>query len=253
MSDSWVSPLEVDVETMRAMAARVSELVTTHLASLRNQPVRITLSRPEAKRLVATIARIAPEQGIGFEAALAELAERVLPYHAREPHPRFLGYVPSIPTFPSVLGDWLATGYNFFAGVWPIASGPNEIEIVVLDWFRQWLRMPNGTGGLLTSGGSTATLMAVVAARHASASHSGFTSTRRMVRSRRLRHEAQRCCAVSSARTRWCSTRTSGSSFPSSAAAFWRGNRRRSSRRFTSSRSTSRTSRRGTRRSTSPT
>ena len=167
MSDSWVSPLEVDVETMRAMAARVSELVTTHLASLRNQPVRITLSRPEAKRLVATIARIAPEQGIGFEAALAELAERVLPYHAREPHPRFLGYVPSIPTFPSVMGDWLATGYNFFAGVWPIASGPNELELTVLDWFRQWLGMPNGTGGLLTSGGSTAALMAVVAARHA--------------------------------------------------------------------------------------
>ena len=167
MSDSWVSPLEVDLETMRAMAARVSELVTTHLASLRDQPVRITLSRPEAKRLVGTVAPIAPEQGIGFEAALAELAERVLPYHAREPHPRFLGYVPSIPTFPSVMGDWLATGYNFFAGVWPIASGPNELELTVLDWFRQWLGMPNGTGGLLTSGGSTAALMAVVAARHA--------------------------------------------------------------------------------------
>ena len=167
MSDSWVSPLEVDLETMGAMAARVSELVTTHLASLRDQPVRITLSRREAKRLVGTIAPIAPEQGIGFEAALAELAERVLPYHAREPHPRFLGYVPSIPTFPSVMGDWLATGYNYFAGVWPIASGPNELELTVLDWFRQWLGMPNGTGGLLTSGGSTATLMAVVAARHA--------------------------------------------------------------------------------------
>jgi glutamate/tyrosine decarboxylase-like PLP-dependent enzyme len=66
-----------------------------------------------------------------------------------------------------VLGDWLATGYNFFAGVWPIASGPNEIELVVLDWFRQWLGMPSGSGGLLTSGGSTAALMAVVAARHA--------------------------------------------------------------------------------------
>jgi glutamate/tyrosine decarboxylase-like PLP-dependent enzyme len=66
-----------------------------------------------------------------------------------------------------VLGDWLATGYDFFAGVWPIASGPNEIELVVLDWFRQWLGMPSGTGGLLTSGGSTAALMAMVAARHA--------------------------------------------------------------------------------------
>jgi glutamate/tyrosine decarboxylase-like PLP-dependent enzyme len=167
MADSWISPLEVDRDTMRAMAARVSDLVTTHLASLRDQPVRTSLSRREAKKLVGAIAPTAPEQGIGFDRALDELAERVLPYHAREPHPHFLGYVPSIPTFPAVLGDWIATGYNIFAGVWPIASGPNEIELVVLDWFRQWLGMPNGTSGLLTSGGSTATLMAVVAARHA--------------------------------------------------------------------------------------
>ena len=161
------SPLEYDLATMRAMAARVSDLVTEHIASLRDQHVRRSLPRAEAERLVGEIARTPPETGIGFDAALAELAERVLPYHAREPHPRFLGYVPSIPTFPSVLGDWLATGYNFFAGVWPIASGPNELELVVLDWFRQWLGMPLGSGGLLTSGGSTATLMAVVAARHA--------------------------------------------------------------------------------------
>jgi aromatic-L-amino-acid decarboxylase len=167
MPEPWISPLELDLDSMRAMAARVSDLVTAHLASLREQPARTTLSRREAKTLVGSIAPTAPEQGIGFDAALTELAERVLPYHAREPHPHFLGYVPSIPTFPAVLGDWLATGYNFFAGVWPIASGPNELELVVLDWFRQWLGMPNGTGGLLTSGGSTATLMAVVAARHA--------------------------------------------------------------------------------------
>jgi aromatic-L-amino-acid/L-tryptophan decarboxylase len=167
MTHTWTSPLEVDLDTMRAMAARVSDLVTAHLATLRDQPVRTSLTRPDAKRLVGSLAPEPPEQGIGFEAAIAELTERVLPYHAREPHPRFLGYVPSIPTFPSVLGDWLATGYNFFAGVWPIASGPNEIELMVLDWFRQWLGMPVGAGGLLTSGGSTATLMAVVAARHA--------------------------------------------------------------------------------------
>ncbi|MEO5903048.1 MAG: aminotransferase class I/II-fold pyridoxal phosphate-dependent enzyme, partial [Gemmatimonadaceae bacterium] len=64
-------------------------------------------------------------------------------------------------------GDWIATGYNFFAGVWPVAAGPNQIEMVVLEWFRQWTGMPEGTSGLLTSGGSGANLTALVAARHA--------------------------------------------------------------------------------------
>jgi glutamate/tyrosine decarboxylase-like PLP-dependent enzyme len=66
-----------------------------------------------------------------------------------------------------VLGDWLATGFNCFGGVWSVAAGPNALELTVLDWFRSWLGMPQGTSGLLTSGGSAATVTAVVAARHA--------------------------------------------------------------------------------------
>ena len=65
------------------------------------------------------------------------------------------------------MGDWLATGFNCFAGVWSVAAGPNALELTVLDWFRAWLGMPAGTSGLLTSGGSAATVTAVVAARHA--------------------------------------------------------------------------------------
>jgi aromatic-L-amino-acid/L-tryptophan decarboxylase len=167
MSHPLRPTLDLDLATMRQMAARVSDLVTEHLASLRDQPVHRSLTRADAERLIGVANRDAPEDGAEFDALVAELVERVLPYHGREPHPRFLGYVPSCPTFPGVLGDWIATGYNFFAGVWPIAAGPNEVEIVVLDWFRQWLGFPASTGGVLTSGGSTATLTAVVAARHA--------------------------------------------------------------------------------------
>jgi glutamate/tyrosine decarboxylase-like PLP-dependent enzyme len=78
-----------------------------------------------------------------------------------------MAYIPSSPTFPSLLGDWLATGFNFYAGVWSVGAGPNEIEMVVLEWFCDWLSMPAGSSGLLTTGGSAANLTAMVAARHA--------------------------------------------------------------------------------------
>ena len=78
----------------------------------------------------------------------------MFPYHAREPHPGFLAYVPSCPTFPAVLGDWIATGYNFFAGVWPVAAGPNEIEIVwsLADGRSVYVKEDPGRagGGLVT-------------------------------------------------------------------------------------------------------
>ncbi|HEX6631533.1 MAG TPA: aminotransferase class V-fold PLP-dependent enzyme [Gemmatimonadaceae bacterium] len=158
------SPLELDHDTMQRLGHRVADVVAEHLATLRDQPViRGDLPREVRHRL----AEPPPEAGTDFEALLATLREDVLPYAAREPHPGFMGYVPGCPTFPAILGDWLATGFNIFAGVWPIAEGPNALELAVLEWFRAWIGMPAGSGGLLTNGGSGATLTAIVAARHA--------------------------------------------------------------------------------------
>ncbi|HSR42785.1 MAG TPA: aminotransferase class I/II-fold pyridoxal phosphate-dependent enzyme, partial [Longimicrobiales bacterium] len=60
----------------------------------------------------------------------------------------------------------LASGFNVFQGTWLESAGPSQIELVVLDWFREWLSYPEGAGGVLTSGGSAANLDALVAARH---------------------------------------------------------------------------------------
>jgi aromatic-L-amino-acid decarboxylase len=173
------SPLELDEETMRRLGRQVADLVAGHLATVRGEPVQFPLDRRTARERIALPAR-APEQGATFDEIIGVLRDRVFPYHAREPHPRFMGYVPSSPTFPAVLGDWIATGYNFFAGVWSVAAGPNQIELTVLEWFRQWLGMPEGARGLLTSGGSNATLTAVVAARHAAES-AGHTDLSKLV------------------------------------------------------------------------
>jgi len=149
---------------MRDMGRQVADLVAEHLATLRDQPAFSTLDSDGARALLDQSPPQHPER---FETILQRFKDRVATHHAREPHPRFLGYIPSCPTFPAVAGDWLATGFNFFAGVWPVAVGPNQVELTVLEWFRRWMGMPDGSSGLLTSGGSAATVTAVVAARHA--------------------------------------------------------------------------------------
>lgn len=148
---------------MQRIGRQVADFVAEHLATLRDQPAYSTLDRASARKLFSATP---PEHPTDFEALLDQFRDRVVPHHAREPHPRFLGYIPSCPTFPAVMGDWLASGFNFFSGVWSVAAAPNEIELTVLEWFRRWMGMPEGTGGLLTSGGSAATVTAVVAARH---------------------------------------------------------------------------------------
>jgi glutamate/tyrosine decarboxylase-like PLP-dependent enzyme len=157
------SPLDLDRATMERLGRKVADHVAAHLASLREQRLCKSISRSDAEPLIYTPP---PAAGRDFDALLEFLTNRVFPHHIPEPHPGFLAYVQSCPTFPAVLGDWLATGYNFFGGAWAVASGPAMLEVTVLEWFRQWLGMPAGAGGLLTSGGSTANMMAMVAARH---------------------------------------------------------------------------------------
>jgi glutamate/tyrosine decarboxylase-like PLP-dependent enzyme len=158
------SPLDLDHATMQRLGRQVADSVAAHLASLRDQRVLTNGLPADARERVTARPGDAP---VPFDELLRQLQTDVFPYSAREPHPGFMAYVPGCPTFPAVLGDWLATGYNFFAGVWPVAEGPNSVELAVLEWFRQWTGMPPGTGGLLTNGGSGATLTAIVAARHA--------------------------------------------------------------------------------------
>ena len=85
-------------------------------------------------------------------------------YVSRIGHPRFFAFVPSAVTFPGLVGEMLADSYNLFVGTWVGGSGPSMLELVVVDWFREMLGLPEGTGGILTSGGSEAMVNAMVAA-----------------------------------------------------------------------------------------
>ena len=94
---------------MRDIGRKVADLVSAHLGSLRDQPAFTTLDRPAAKALFDPTPPAAPTS---FDTILGRFRDTVAKHHAREPHPRFLGYVPSCPTFPAVAGDWLATTWS---------------------------------------------------------------------------------------------------------------------------------------------
>jgi aromatic-L-amino-acid/L-tryptophan decarboxylase len=158
------SGLELDPETMRALGYRAVDALVdrwVHLAD--DVPWRGATYRELDHHFGGE--GPAPEEGIGPEQVLEEAVREVLPLAARVDHPRFLAFIPSAPTWPSVLGDFLAAGFNVFQGTWLGSGGPSRMELIVLEWFRRWIGMPRGSGGLLTSGGSAANLLAVAVAR----------------------------------------------------------------------------------------
>ena len=81
-------------------------------------------------------------------------------------HPRYFARVPGPSSFAGVLGDWLGTGFNAIAASWAGGSGPATVELVVLEWLRQLVGLPEGTEGVLSSGGSLANATALIVARN---------------------------------------------------------------------------------------
>jgi glutamate/tyrosine decarboxylase-like PLP-dependent enzyme len=160
--DASRSELELSPERMMELAALASRLVVERHQRLPSEPAWKGGSREE---LEAIMREDAPELGRSPEEVIERAAREILPIAGRVDHPRFFAFVPSSPTWPGVLADFMSAGHNIFQGTWLGASGPSQLEVVVIDWFRDWLGYPETAGGLFTSGGSAASLDAFVAAR----------------------------------------------------------------------------------------
>ena len=99
--------------------------------------------------------------------ALDRLLDEVVPWTATNIHPRWFARISSPSNSVSFLADAVSSGFNLLGTSWVASSGPSTVELAVVDWLRSWCGMPAGTEGLLVSGGSMASLTALVAAREA--------------------------------------------------------------------------------------
>jgi glutamate/tyrosine decarboxylase-like PLP-dependent enzyme len=148
---------------MRAFGRLVVDLVIEHMTGLRDMPAGRKTGRA---RLEGMLREPPPEQGADFRALLPQLRDTVFDSIMHVDHPRFFGFVPSPGNFASVMADVLASGFNAFVGTWFSGSGPAQIELVTIDWLRQFCGLPESAGGLFLSGGSMANLTALAVARH---------------------------------------------------------------------------------------
>ena len=158
------SGLRMSAPAMLDLAARAAEALVRRSEELDRTDAWDGEFRDE---LVEKLMEDPPEHGRAPDEVLEQALADIFPPALRLDHPRSFGFVPSCPTWPGVVADFLAAGHNVNACNWLISSGASQLECVVIDWFREWLGYPDTAGGLLTSGGSAASLDALVAAREA--------------------------------------------------------------------------------------
>ena len=156
--------LQMSPEKMRELAHHVTEILIERIQRL---PEEHVWEGDFKDALAHVLDEAPPESGRPAQEVIDRAARHVLNNTLRLDHPRSFGFVPTSPTWPGVLADFMASGFNVNAVNWLVASGPSQVEMVVVDWFRKWFGLPEGAGGLITSGGSSAALHAFVAAREA--------------------------------------------------------------------------------------
>jgi aromatic-L-amino-acid decarboxylase len=145
---------------MRALGYKTVDALVDWLADTTQPPIRRATPEEMARRLGAAT-------GESFDDALATLFDDVIPFTSRSAHPRFFAYVPFAGTWPGALGDFVASACNVYAGSWQEGAGPTQLELEVLDWFKEWVGYPAASAGSLLTGGSAANLTAIACAREA--------------------------------------------------------------------------------------
>ncbi|MCY4421074.1 MAG: aminotransferase class I/II-fold pyridoxal phosphate-dependent enzyme [Gammaproteobacteria bacterium] len=158
------SEFQMTPELMMDLARKAAELLVERMEGL---PEQDAWEGEFKEELNDRLMEDPPEDGRPAMEVLEQTAQDVLPIAMRLDHPRCFAFIPTSPTWPGIVAEFMAAGYNINLATWLTSSGASQLELVVIEWFRNWLGYPQGAGGLLTSGGSAASVNALVAAREA--------------------------------------------------------------------------------------
>lgn len=147
-----------DFETFRADAHRLLDACLDHVQDARSRPWR-----PVDAAARAALGPALPQTGIGEAQLARELAEQVLPFNTGNTHPRFFGWVNGTGLAAGLLADITASAMNSNCG--GRDHGAIYVERAVIDWARRIFGFPEGASGLLTTGTSQSTVLALAVAR----------------------------------------------------------------------------------------
>jgi aromatic-L-amino-acid/L-tryptophan decarboxylase len=155
--------LDWDPARARAFADRTADIWEELLERLPSAPVA---GRWTAEQVRDAVAIPVPDEPMADDDLFAYLREVALDWSAYCGHPAFVAYVSGAGTVPGTAADLLAAGINANSGGWRLGPAATEIELALTRWFaHEIFGLPEGAGGMVTSGGAMANFIALKAAR----------------------------------------------------------------------------------------
>ena len=156
-------PLNLSDRELATAGKLLTEFLRSFERSLDDRHVMPLLDRSQLTELFATPF---PEAGIGVESLFRDIQEKVLPNCTTVAHRRFLAYVLGPPNGIAPFAEAVAAALNQNCNFWQLSPAASVIERKVVSWLGSLFGYPETAGGILTSGGSMANLMALSVAMH---------------------------------------------------------------------------------------
>jgi len=153
--------LDLDAPHMERLTERTTRFVIEHLAGLGGQP---SWDTEGGEALGEELTRPLPESGRPFEETLDDMG-RAIAKSYNTAAGSYMAYVPGGGLYPAALADYVALATNRYVGMHDAAPALVAIERMAIDWLREFVGYPEGAEGLLTTGGTLSTLVALVTAR----------------------------------------------------------------------------------------
>ena len=161
-NDATFPDLDTSPDDLQLLLSEVGERIAGFVRTIGEQPTQASdRFDPNASWLDDPL----PQEATPAKAILDLLFNEVIPCAYNPASPGYLAYVPGGGIFSAALGELVAGVVNRYTGLWISAPGPVELETQALRWLAEVMGMPEGTLGVLTSGTSTSTLLALIAAR----------------------------------------------------------------------------------------
>lgn len=146
----------------------VTENLLSILNSYYHSPEKSkTLIFNTKKELVeAFYQEVAPDHPRSLTDVLKEFKEEILPASVKTWHPLFLNQMFAGASFPSIIGDLMASMMNPTLATWEMSPVATIIEKNVSQWMAKLVGMPKGSWGIFLPGGSLSNLIALTLARN---------------------------------------------------------------------------------------
>ena len=166
--------LPTNAPTAKARTALLQHTLSAALDYLNLEDARTVAPGPEAVAALSVFREALPDAPTDPDAVLGLLEQYASPAMVAKTAGRYYGFVNGGCLPAALAASWMVGAWDQNAAFFVQSPAAVTLEEIALEWVRELLGLPEGTGGAVVTGATMANFCALAAARHTLLARAGW-------------------------------------------------------------------------------